>query len=86
MSNKYVPYELGKTVRLTNFKKLQLQSVSIFFTFLHQYLHFYLLCFLPLILMFSAVIFVLPETHKGLNPLGVSGFAQFGGSSHSLKF
>ena len=36
--------------------------------------------------MFWAVVFVLPETRKGFNPLWVTGFTQFAGSSHSLNF
>ena len=47
-----------KTVRLTRFQKPQLQSVAIFFKFVHLWLHLYSLCHLYLILTFWAVIFV----------------------------
>ena len=42
----------------TCFQKHQLQSVSIFFEFVHPCLLFYLLCYLYLRLMFCAVIFM----------------------------
>ena len=68
MSNKYVSQALYqtlqttkmnlKTVRLTRFQKPQLQSVSIFFKFVHLWLHLYSLCHLYLTLTFWAVIFV----------------------------
>ena len=68
MSNKYVSQALYqtlqttkmnlKTVRLTRFQKPQLQSVAIFFKFVHLWLHLYSLCHLYLILTFWAVIFV----------------------------
>ena len=47
-----------KTVRLTRFQKPQLQSVSIFFEFVHLWFHLYSLCHLHLTLTFWAVIFV----------------------------
>ena len=47
-----------KTVRLTRFQKPQLQSVSIFFEFVHLWFHLYSLCHLYLTLTFWAVIFV----------------------------
>ena len=47
-----------KAVRLTHFQKLQLPSVSISFKFVHGFLVLlYLLCYLYLLLAFSAVIF-----------------------------
>ena len=68
VSNKYVSQALYqtlqttkmnlKTVRLTRFQKPQLQSVAIFFKFVHLWLHLYSLCHLYLILTFWAVIFV----------------------------
>ena len=48
--------ELWKTVRLTSFQKPQLQSVSIFFKFVHPCFLFYLLCYLNIPLTFRAVI------------------------------
>ena len=44
-----------KTVRLTRFQKPQLQSVSVFFKFVHLWLHLYSLCHLYLTLTFWAV-------------------------------
>ena len=49
--------ELWKTVRLTSVKKPQLQSVSIFFKFVHPYLLLYFQCYLHLHLTFWEVIF-----------------------------
>ena len=50
--------ELWKTVRLTSVKKPQLQSVSIFFKFVHPYLLLYFQCYLHLHLTFWEVIFL----------------------------
>ena len=45
-----------KTAELTNFKKRQLQSVSVFFKFVHPFLLLHLLCYFYLLFMFWAVI------------------------------
>ena len=55
---KYNESELCKTVRLTIFQNPQLQSVSIFFNFIHPYLLLHLHYYLYLLLLFSAVIFL----------------------------
>ena len=51
--------ELWKPVSLTSFQLTQFQSVSVFFKFVHPCLISYVLCYLYLLLMFSAVIFTL---------------------------
>lgn len=43
--------ELWKTVRLANFQKPQLQSISIFLRFVHPCLLYYLLCYPHILLM-----------------------------------
>ena len=64
--------ELWKTVRLTHFQKLQLQSVSISFKFVHQGLSsFVFVVLLNLLLTFCAVSFC---------------FIQFSDRSHFLNF
>ena len=47
-----------KTAELTNFKKRQLQSVSVFFKFVHPFFLLHLLCYFYLLFTFWVVIFM----------------------------
>ena len=82
VSNKYVSWayqtrntnnrnELWKTVSLTSFQNPQLQSVTIFFKFVHLCLLLYLLCYLYLLLTFWLLFL---------------SFTQFASGSHCLNF